>query len=149
MRTLFHLDKIAVAATTGMLAKGAHVVSALHPSDKDDCAGADNAPFPLGAFATFPRYFQATYVTPVGGTTVKGHRGSESATTPGWLGGGDQASGANSACVAVPRPGKWSVYRADAYRACAAANEWAAGAAPTTAGGGGGGTAPPAGGAAP
>ena len=124
MKTLFGLDKIAVAAVTGNLAKAAHVVSALHPSDKDDCAGADTAPFPLGAFATFPRYFSATFVTPVGGTSVKGHRGLL-ANNPTWLGGGSQPNGTNNACVASGLPGKWSVYRADAYRACAAANTWA------------------------
>lgn len=121
---LFALDKIAVAATTGALAKAAHVVSALHPSDKDDCAGADTAPFPAGAFATFPRYFAATYVTPAGGTSIKGHRGGVTPSTvaQGWLGGGVASTGANGACVATTLPGPWSVYRADAYRACAAAN---------------------------
>jgi hypothetical protein len=121
---LFALDKIAVAAVTGALAKAAHVVSALHPSDKDDCAGADTAPFPAGAFATFPRYFSPTYVTPAGGNVIKGHRGGVTPSTiaQGWLGGGSASTGKNGACVAVPTAGKWSVYRADAYRACAAAN---------------------------
>lgn len=134
MRQVFALDRVSLAAVgvigTPATYQAAKVVSALHPSDKDDCAGADTKPFPPGAFATFPRYYSATFnaAAPSDNAAVVQHRGLGGAmpayvASRSYLGGG-HLDGRNGTCVASSTVSLWPAWRADAYRLCAAANPW-------------------------
>lgn len=135
MRQVFGLDRVSLAAvgdvaTDATTYQAAKVVSALHASDKDDCAGADTKHFPPGAFATFPRYYSPTFLGSAADTAVVQHRGLGGempafVASRSYLGGGN-AAGANGTCVASSTVSLWPAWRADAYRLCAAANVWAA-----------------------